>query len=83
MFDELYKLRISGNDVNIDKDTWSNIQKYVRSNKLFYVVYQGKIYRYTHAKTYMNRPTRFNFEIVPAEEENVIEYIYVKEKEIE
>ena len=83
MFEEIYELRISGNDVNIDKDTWCNIQKHASSHKLFCIVYQGKTYRYTHAQTYTDRPTRFYFEIVPAEEENVIEYIYVKEKEIE
>ena len=81
MFEELYEFKISGNNVNISKDTWCNIQKYARSHKLFYVVYQGKIYRYTRAQTYMDRPTRFDFEIVPADEENVIENIYVKEKE--
>ena len=83
MFEEIYELRISGNDVNIDKDTWCNIQKYARSHKLFYIVYQSRMYRYTHAQTYMDRPTRFDFEIVPAEEEGVIEYIYVKDLETE
>ena len=83
MFNEIYELKISGNNVNIDKDTWCNIQKHASSHKLFCIVYQGKTYRYTHAQTYTDRPTRFYFEIVPAEEENVIEYIYVKEKEIE
>ena len=83
MFEEIYELRISGNEVNIDKETWCNIQKYARSHKLFYIVYKSRIYRYTHAQTYMNRPTRFDFEIVPAEEENVIEYIYVKVLETE
>ena len=37
MFDEIYKLKISGNDVNIDKDTWCNIQEYARNHKLFNV----------------------------------------------
>ena len=83
MFAEIYELRISGNNVNIGKDTWNNIQKYVRSNKLFYIVYQSRIYRYTHAQTYMNRPTMFDFEIVSAEEEGVIEYIYVNDLETE
>ena len=83
MFEEIYELRISGKDVVIDKNTWCNIQKYARSHKLFYIVYQSRIYRYAHAQTYMNRPTRFDFEIVPAEEEGVIEYIYVKDLETE
>ena len=67
----------------IDKVTLCNIQKYARSHKLFYIVYKSRIYSYTHAQTYMDRPTRFDFEIVPAEEEGVSEYIYVKDLETE
>ena len=34
-------------------------------------------YKYTHAQTFLNRPTRFDFEIANPEDE-IIEYIYIK-----
>lgn len=83
MFAPIYEIRIPGKNIKIDEDKWNEIREYARSHKLFYIVYQSRIYRYTHAQTYMDRPTRFDFEIVPAEEEGVIEYIYVKDLETE
>lgn len=74
----IYEVRISGRDIKIDRDTWDNIREHARSHKLFYVVYMERLYRYTRAQTFMDRPTRFDFEILPAEEEGVIEYIYIK-----
>lgn len=78
MFEKIYELRISGNDITVDYPTWEKIRDYARNHKLFYVVYKSKVYRYTHAQTYMERPTRFDFEQVQDDEKDIIEYIYIE-----
>lgn len=75
----IYEIRLSGRNIKINSDTWNKIRDYARGHKLFYVVYLNRLYKYTHAQTFMDRPTRFDFELLPAEEEGVIEYIYVEE----
>ena len=77
MFTPIYEIRISGKNIKINEDKWDEIREYARSHKLFYIVYKENVYKYTHAQTYMDRPTRFDFEIVSADEEGNIEYICV------
>lgn len=79
MFDAIYEVRMSGKDIKIDISTWNKIRDYARNHKMFYIVYKDKIYKYTHAQTYMERPTRFDFELVSDDEKDIIEYVYIEE----
>lgn len=77
MFEPIYEIRISGKNIEIKKEKWDEIREHARNYALFYIIYKGKTYKYVHNQTYMNRPTRFDFEPVPSDEEGVIEYIRV------
>ena len=77
MSEQIYTIRICGKDVIVNRQTWNVIRDHARNYKPFYLVYNGEKYKYVSHRGFYDRPTRFDFEILPNEEEGVIKYIYV------